>query len=270
VKHATQVVFTKDKIVNKLVQKALGLQMNGFASEAINIFESAIRKEPNNVILCEHYGAALASLGEFAKAKKYLKRALSASVVKPQVLNNLATVNRALGLRKEALLNINSALKFKPKYTDAWINKANIHGDLKQWDEAISSFTNAIELRQDDPGPYEKLSHAYLHNSEYHKALNIYKIAQEKFPLVQQFVIGELICYRAMKKYDQAIDFANKIKSYYNNELFWFEWLQTLYLAKEFSQLEQQSKIAIEKFGEFPAMMDLLSLREDKSADQPQ
>lgn len=245
--------------MDNTIQKALGLQMNGFNTEALNIFQNAIKKEPHNLILCEYLGAALAGEGQLIDAKKYLKKSLTKTIEKPQVLNNLATVNRGLNLTDEALLNVNSALKFKPDYIDAWINRANIYSDLKQWPEAIFSFENAIKLNTYDKEPYKNLAHAYLHNLEFDKALDLYKLSQKKFNS-PEFLIGELICYRAMGEFDLAIDFAKVLKDQFNDKIMWFEWVQTLWMAKEYSKVKIESDIAITKFGSYPEMIGILDL----------
>lgn len=245
--------------MDRTIEKALGLQMNGFYTEALNIYQKALLKDPQNYLLCEYYGSALAATGRFQEAKKFLKKALGNSVEKPQVLNNLATVNRSLGLYDEALLNIKSALKFKPKYIDAWINRANLHGDLKQWNEAIKCYENAIKLNDMDSGPHVHLAHAYLHNHEFEKALSYNKSCYKKFNMIE-FLIGELICYRAIGDFDKAIVFAENLKNKFDNELMWFEWVQTLWLAKEYDRVDSESQLAIEKFGRYPAMIGLLEL----------
>ncbi len=248
--------------MDKTIQKALGLQMNGFHSEALKIYQKALQIDPNNVLLNEHYGSALAVSGRYSEAKIYLKKALNKSIIKPYVLNNLGIVNRALGLYEEGLLNIKSALKFEPKYTDAWVNCANLHGDLRQWAQAIECYKNAIKLESKDSVPYISLANAHLHNREFDLSLEIYQNSQKLFK-DPQFLIGELICYRAMENFVKALSFAEDLKEQYNNELMWFEWIQTLWLAKDYYKFKNEAAKAIEKFGQFPALMSLLELSQD-------
>ncbi len=249
--------------MDKVIAKALGLQMNGFQSEALNIFRKAIEKEPDNTLLNEYYGSTLLSLGYYKQAKIHLTRALAKRIEKPQVLNNLSIANRSLGLLEEGLLNVKSALKFKPDYLDAWINRANIHMDLKQWDEAISSYKNAINLNKDDKEPYLSLARAYLFNHQYDEALHLYTKYHSRFNDID-FLIGELICYRAKKEFTKAVEFAENLKNQYDNELMWFEWVQTLWMANEFERVEQESQKAIDKFGKYPAIMGIVDLLKDK------
>ncbi len=249
--------------MNEIIKKALGLQMNGFHTEALDIFRKALKKDPTHSSLCEHYGSSLLSLGYYQEAKKYLTRALSQNIEKPQVLNNLSTANRALGLFDEGLLNAKSALKFKPGYVDAWVNRANLHMDLKQWNEAISSYKQAIKLNKDDKGPYLSLSRSYLYNHEYDKSLQLNKKCFTRFKGVE-FLIGELICYRAKKEHIKALDFAQKLKDEFDNELMWFEWVQTLWMANETERVKEESQKAIDKFGRYPALMSIVDLLKDK------
>lgn len=249
--------------MNEVIAKALGLQMNGFHDEALKIFQKALKKDPTHQSLCEHYGTSLLSLSHYKEAKMYLTRALSRNIEKPQVLNNLSTANRALGLYDEGLLNAKSAIKFKPDYIDAWINRANLHMDLKQWSEAISAYKNGINLDKDDKGPYLSLARAYLYNHEYEKSLKLYKKFYPRFKDVE-FLIGELICYRAMNDYTKAVDFADELKEKYNNELMWFEWVQTLWMANKINRVKEESKKAIDKFGKYPALMSIVELLKEK------
>lgn len=248
-----------ERLMDRTIEKALGLQMNGFYTEALNIFQKAIIKEPNNYLLCEYFGSTLAATGRYQEAKKYLKKSLGNSVEKPQVLNNLATVNRSLGLYDEALLNVRSALKFKPNYCDAWINRANLHRDLKQWTEAIKCYKNAIKLNENDSGPYISLANAYLHDHAFDKALEFNQSSYKKFNNID-FLINELICYRAIGDYEKALVFAENLKDKYDNELMWFEWVQTLWMAKQYQKVDIESQKAINKFGDYPAMTGLLEL----------
>ena len=245
--------------MDRTIQKALGLQMNGFYAEALEIYQKALVKEPFNILLCEYYGGALATVGHYQEAKRYLKKALRDSVQKPQVLNNLATVNRGLGMYSEGLLNVKSALKFKPDYTDAWINCANLHTDLKQWKDAIHCYNNAIKLENKDSGPYISLANVYLQDDQFEKALDLYKDCQSRFD-DPQFLVGELICYRAMKKQKTAMQFAANLKNEFDNKQMWFEWVQTLWMAQEFDKAELEATKAIEKFGNYPDMDNLMKL----------
>ena len=249
----------KKKTMNKMVEKAIRLQMNGFIQEALSIFKKAYDKNPNDSVVCEFYGAALAGVGQYNLAKKLLKKVLQKKIEKPQVLNNLATCNRFLKLYDEALINVQSALKFRPNYQDAWVNCGNIYCDLKQYSKAIDCYKKAIKLNPDDKEVYLTLANTYLLNHEFEQALAIHQQQKTRFKDVR-FLVGELICYRAMEDFAQALNFAKELRDNYNNELMWFEWVQTLWLAKEHEQAEQQAQVAIEKFGHYPAIDNMLKL----------
>jgi tetratricopeptide (TPR) repeat protein len=247
--------------MNKLIKKAIGLQMNGFYDEAIKIYHKALQENPNDTLIAEYYGAVLAITGRNKEAKVYLKKALKDNIAKPQVLNNLATVNVNLKLYDEALLNIKSALKFKPKYRDAWINQGNIYSHMNQWGEAIKSYENAIRLDSSEIEQHLCLAKAYLHNLEFDKALKYYQNLKSQVKDVRA-IIGELVCYRAMEDFDKALPFAEDLKNKYDNELMWFEWVQTLWMAKNTDKMLIEAEVAIKKFGKYPALISLLELNE--------
>ncbi len=248
--------------MHEVIKKALGLQMNGFTQEALSIYQKALLKEPSNTALCEYYGAALLEVGQIKQAQKLLKKALASAVEKPQVLNNLATANRALGNFPQALINVQSALKFRPDYVDAWVNCGNIQCDLKNYSQAIHCYQKALKFHPNDKEVYLTLGNTYLRNHEIEHALNLFT-EQKKRHADVRFLIGELICYRAKEDYVQALAFAEKLKQQFDNELFWFEWVQTLWLAKKTEDAKQQAQEAIEKFGHYPAMDEMLTLMND-------
>ncbi len=248
--------------MNKTVEKALRLQMNGFTQEALEIFQKAYERNPEDSTVCEFFGAALASVGQYSQAKKLFKKVLKKSIEKPQVLNNLATVNRFLNSYDEALINVQAALKFRPDYIDAWVTCGNVHCDLKQYSQAIDCYKKAIKLNPKDKEVYLTLANTYLYNHEFENALNVHQQQKTRFKDVR-FLIGELICYRAMEDFAKALDFAKELRDSYNNELMWFEWVQTLWLAKDYKKAEQQAQDAIDKFGHYPAIDDMLKLIND-------
>ncbi len=120
-------------------------------------------------------------------------------------------------------------------------------------------FKKAIKLHPSDHFPHLNLANTYLHKGDFDAALDVYQFGQKQFsdPL---FLTGELICYRAMEKHQKALKFAEQLKEKHNNELMWFEWVQTLWLAKEYDKFKDETDKAIEKFGRFPALMSLLEL----------
>ena len=248
--------------MHKTIEKALRLQMNGFTQEALSIYKKAYSKNPHDLAVCEFYGASLVEAGNFNQAKKLLKKVLDKNIEKPQVLNNLAICNRALKFYDEALINVRSALKFRPNYLDAWINCGNILTDLKQYDQAINCYKKALKLNPDDHEVYITLANTYLLNHEYDQALAIFSTQKQKYQDIR-FLLGELICYRAKEDFAKAIDFAKKLRQNFNNEIMWFEWVQTLWLAKEYKQADEQAQIALEKFGHYPALDAMLKLIDD-------
>jgi len=248
--------------MNRIIEKALGLQMNGFSQEALNIYQKAYKKEPTNLKICEYYGAALLETGHYNQARKLLKKVLDEKIEKPQVLNNLATVNRFLKRYNEALINVKSAIKFRPDYQDAWVNCGNIQNDIGNYQEAIKSYKKAVKLNPQDKEVYLVLAQTYLLNHEFDLSLDIYKKQKKLFHDVR-FLIGELICYRAIKDYNKALSFADQLRQSFDNELMWFEWVQTLWMAKESKKAEEQAQIALKKFDHFPALDDMIKLMDD-------
>lgn len=248
--------------MDEVAKKALGLQNNGFIKEAIQIYEEAIKKGSNSQEFAEYYGAALVTVGRSQEAKVYLKKALNQSIEKPQVLNNLATANRNLFLFEEGLLNVKSALKFKPNYRDAWINRGNLHADLQQWQESVNCYQNAIKLDSSECEPYLSLGQSLLHAHQFETALKTYQKAQAKFDDVRA-IIGQLVCYRAMESYDTAIEFIKSLYEANQTELYAFEYVQTLWMAKKIDEANALLSVSLQQYNHSDMLNNLKSLIEN-------
>jgi tetratricopeptide (TPR) repeat protein len=53
-----------------------------------------------------------------------------------------------------ALADFSEAVRLKPDYADAYMNRGNIHSDLSNLDQAIADYNKAINLKLDSAAAY--------------------------------------------------------------------------------------------------------------------
>jgi pentatricopeptide repeat protein len=192
------------------LKRAEGLLKQGFLKDALKILARISEEGAAPAGFNTVYGTALASAGKWAMAATYLKKALQNNLDQPEVLNNLAVCHRALGKYREGLDNLQYALRLSPRFIDAWINKANLHNDLKEPAKAALCFERAVALHPSDPGPWLSLAQSLSQAGQYEKALKVYREAQKLFPTEASFISGEVATLLAQGQFTSATERARQ------------------------------------------------------------
>lgn len=92
-----------------------------------------------------------------------------------------------------------------------YIWRGNARYEQKDYDNAIDDYSKAIDINKDYTLAYYNRAFAFIGNKDYDKALNDYDVVVSHNPdyLANAYVIRGSVL-RAMKKYDQAIEYYNK------------------------------------------------------------
>jgi tetratricopeptide (TPR) repeat protein len=133
----------------------------------------------------------------------------------PRALNNLGWQLREGGDYQGALDCLNRAIELRPRYADAYNNRAYTYASMKRFDEALADCNKAIEIRPDFATPYnnrgnlyeqfgntekalEDFNHAIMLRPDYHQAYNNRGLTLVKVGRYQD----------ALKDFDKAIESA--------------------------------------------------------------
>ncbi|MCA9616109.1 MAG: tetratricopeptide repeat protein [Myxococcales bacterium] len=103
---------------------------------------------------------------EFDKAEHYLKQVVERGIAFADVFNMLGVIAHDGGELESARDHFESALGINPKYTEAALNLAVTYNDLGLYDEAKTTYQQAISGGEEDPGkldPFAKGKIANLH-----------------------------------------------------------------------------------------------------------
>ena len=111
-------------------------------------------------------------------------------------------------INMRAIIDYGKAIKLDPKDAKAYYNRGIAYGELKQYDQAITHCTKAIELAKDALAYYSR-GIAYL-GLQHDKVITDYTKAIELDPKEAKAYNGRGFAYGQLKQYDKAIVDYNK------------------------------------------------------------
>ncbi|MBT8243295.1 MAG: tetratricopeptide repeat protein [Nitrosopumilus sp.] len=130
----------------KLFKKGVNLMADEKLEEAIEIFEQALRIEPDNVETLMKIGYARFHLDEHAEALKVYDKILEIDVTNPEAWNLKGLVHYEQKNYAKALDSAQKAIESDPTYGMAWYNQACFLSLLNQVPEALESLKRSIEI----------------------------------------------------------------------------------------------------------------------------
>ena len=281
---------------------AYHLLSHGMASSALSEFRLLAKEDPRCCKALTGCGIALAEMQMPNKAIRYFRLAYHVSPEDPAVINNLANAYKGLELLEQAedlykrairsapgfplyVLNLTTLLLSAKRYReachllvkltsqnpdiyDAWMQLGAIHLASKRHSEAISAFSNALQIKPNDPQSCIALARIRLlecefslaiplaakalsHDADNIEAINVLGLSYLKLGGIEQ----ALVCYTrlcelilpscidlhaslakeliASGRHDDVLrEYALVVKRNPNSDQVWFE-LGSLYLMSK-------------------------------------
>ena len=130
----------------KLFKKGVNLMADEKLEEAIEIFEQALRIDPDNVETLMKMGYARFHLEEYADALKVYDRILDIDVTNPEAWNLKGLVHYEQKNYAKALDAAQKAIESDSTYGMAWYNQACFLSLLNQVPEALEALKHSIEI----------------------------------------------------------------------------------------------------------------------------
>ena len=118
----------------------------GNHAEAVRQFDTALRRDRNNIHALNNRGSALKELDRIDEALASYDRALAIKPDYADALSNRGNILKELGRYEEALASLDRAIAARPDYAEAHSNRASVLHALKRHDEALASCDHAIAL----------------------------------------------------------------------------------------------------------------------------
>ena len=132
--------------IKKLYKKGVNLMADEKLDDAIEIFEQALRIEPDNVEILMKLGYARFHLEDHLDALKVYDKVLEIDVTNPEAWNLKGLVHYEQKKYSQALDAVNKAIESDKSYGMAWYNKACFLSLLNQVPESLQALKHAIEI----------------------------------------------------------------------------------------------------------------------------
>ena len=190
----------------------LGIVFNklGDNQKAKNSFEKAIEINPNYANAHNALGAILNQLGHTQKATECYEKAIKIEPNNASVLNNLGVIFTNISDHKKAISSYEKAIKIQPNYANAYFNLGVVFNKIGEFQKAISSYEKAIEIQPNYGDAYSNLGVVFKKLGQDQKAMNCYQKAIEINPnlLAAIYNAGEIL--RMTGYHEKAKDYLEK------------------------------------------------------------
>jgi tetratricopeptide (TPR) repeat protein len=133
----------------QLFAKAVEQHSQGRLADALTLYGSVIRLNPDIAAAHSNRGALLSALKRHVQALQSCDRALAIDPAFADAWNNRGNALNGLGRVAEALESYERALALRPDYPAALNNRGNALRALSRPDEALQSYDRAIVLQPD-------------------------------------------------------------------------------------------------------------------------
>ena len=109
-------------------------------------FLRAVQLEPANASYLYNYGWLLDEADRDAEAAMHYERAISASSLSFEAMNNLALIEAAKGRSGRALSLLDQAVASNPENESSYLNRANYYATVHRWSDALADYGRALTL----------------------------------------------------------------------------------------------------------------------------
>jgi len=145
VKEETSIVDS-DYNRKKLFKRGINLMADEKLEEAIEVFEQALRIDPDNIETLMKLGYARFHIDDHNEALKIYDRILDIDVTNPEAWNLKGLVHYEQKNYSKALDAVQKAIESDPTYGMAWYNQACFLSLLNQVPESLEALKRSIEI----------------------------------------------------------------------------------------------------------------------------
>ena len=195
--------MTGSNALENVFDEAVQLHNCGRLADAVLLYDTIIRQDPDIAPAHSNRGAALSALQQFEEALRSFERAVELRPDNADAHNNKANTLACLKRLDEAVLSYERALAIRPHYAEAHYNCANALKDLKRLTEAVRSYDRAIALKPDFAEAYCNRGNALKDIHRWQDALASYDAALALKPDMD-FLLGAWLYAKL-----QVCDFSN-------------------------------------------------------------
>jgi Tfp pilus assembly protein PilF len=138
---------------------------------AIASFEKALEQHPDDPLVHNSMGVALARSGKIDRAAEHYRKAIAISADYPDAHSNLGALLLASGRPQEAVPELEQAIQLNPEYAEAQSNLGAALAQLGNLDRALPHLRKAMELGPNDANARRNLALALAMSSDINGAV---------------------------------------------------------------------------------------------------
>lgn len=176
------------EVWSRLGQLALA---KGDADLAEPSLQRAARMEPSSASYLYNYGWLLDQADRDSEASAFYERAIAASSLSFEAMNNLALIESTRGNSRRALDLLNQATSSNPENEAAFLNRGNYYAMLRRWREALADYAQALKINPfnvyanvESARTHLELNRADIAIEELNAALDVDARAQDAYMLL--------------------------------------------------------------------------------------
>jgi tetratricopeptide (TPR) repeat protein len=154
----------------------------GEVDKAIAEYEKALKINPRFPEALSNLGGQYFRKGNVKQAEAHFRRAIEVYPNFIQALSNLGAALNKLGHSKQALPHLQKALALDPEFAVAYFNLGNAHFGVGNLDEAEEAFHTAVQNGVDFLSLHWKLYEIHLKKGRRNQAINELKIILQMDP----------------------------------------------------------------------------------------
>jgi tetratricopeptide (TPR) repeat protein len=123
--------------------------------DAVDYYEAALKKAPNNAVLFNKIGMSQLGLQRYKEATKSFGRAIKADHTRANAYNNLGVVYYLERNYNKAVKQYGKAIALEGDAASFYSNRGAAYFSKKQFDKAAADYSKAMEI---DPDIFERVS----------------------------------------------------------------------------------------------------------------
>lgn len=185
----------------------------GEVADALRLFREALDQYPSFSECRHNLALALIDASQFNEAEHELRLLLRDQPSYYQGAFCLANLLREQSREREAVEAFRLCLQYAPTYADAWNNLGLTYGGLKQLDEAIACYRQALSIDSLFKPSRQNLAQALIQQKQHQEALHQFDLfvllenltSQERIIGVQ----GQIACLMELDRYDDGLMLAD-------------------------------------------------------------
>lgn len=159
------------------IAAACGIATYGDAKPYVSaeaLYRRTLAGNPNAWLAHGNLATILLNRGAIPEAIVHLKQARVLNPLYPEPANNLANAYSRLRDWDDALPLYAEAVRLRPTYVDAYVNWGNALSEMGRYAEAVERYRSALALSPDLANAYYRLGNAYGNSGDLESAMKAY------------------------------------------------------------------------------------------------